>query len=112
MKNILDGIYLRYNAWQKLKDKFYEIKSLFHEKAKICISLEDKIKKGEKTDINMNTLIKIKQLLEKEYDNLDIKIHEVDKEYKYNMPSITADDLQGIMNKMDKNIEQIKCGKI
>ena len=112
MKNILDKIYLRYNEWQKLKNKFFEIKSLFHEKARICISLEDKIKKGENTDINMNTLIKIKQLLEKEYDNLDTKIHEVDKEYKYNMPSITADDLQDIMNKMDKNIEQIKCGKI
>ena len=112
MKSILDKIYLRYNEWQKLKNKFFEIKSLFHEKARICISLEDKIKNGEKTDINMNTLIKIKQLLEKEYDNLDIKIHEVDKEYKYYMPSITADDLQDIMNKMDKNIEQIKSGKI
>ena len=112
MKNILDKIYLRYNAWQALKNKYYEIQSLFHEKAKICISLEDKIKKKEKVDINMNTLNKINQLLEKKYDYLDIKIHEIDKEYKYNMPSITADDLQNDMNKFNKNKEQIKKGKI
>ena len=111
MKNILDQIYARFNEWKKLKDYYDKIISLFNEKIIYYTSLEDKIKKGEKVDINSEDIIKIKKLIQKEFNNFEIKIYELDKEQKYKMPSMTINDLQNIMNSLNEKIEKIKYGE-
>ena len=107
-KNLLEQIYKRFNEWKNLKDYYDKVIALINEKIIYYTSLEDKIKKGENVEIKFDDIIKIKQLIQKEYNNLEIKIYEVDKEQKYKTPSLTSNDLENIMNSLNEKIEKIK----
>ena len=73
MKNILEQIYSRFNAWKKLKDHYDKAMSFFNEKILFYTSLEDKIKNGEKVDIKLKDVIEIKKIIQKEFNNLELK---------------------------------------
>ena len=107
-RNLFEQINKRFNEWKKLKECYDKVIALINEKILYYTNLEDKIKKGEKVDIKLDDIIKIKELIQKEYNNLELKIYEVDKEQKYKMPSLTSNDLENIMNSLNDKIEKIK----
>ena len=107
-RNLLEQINKRFNEWKKLKECYDKVITLINEKILYYTNLEDRIKKGEKVDIKLDDIIKIKELIQKEYNNLELKIYEVDKEQKYKMPSLTSNDLENIMNSLNDKIEKIK----
>ena len=92
MKSISEPIYSRYNEWKQLNEQYNIMKQLITEKTSYYTSLEDKIKKGEVTDININSdkISKIQQLIQQEFNNLEVIIYQTDKEQKIKMPSIKS----------------------
>ena len=109
MKSISEPIYSRYNEWKQLNEQYNIMKQLITEKTSYYTSLEDKIKKGEVTDININLdkISKIQQLIQQEFNNLEVIIYQTDKEQKIKMPSIKSNDVQNLINKFNKKIENI-----
>ena len=109
MKSISEPIYSRYNEWKQLNEQYNIMKQLITEKTSYYTSLEDKIKKGEVTDININSdkISKIQQLIQQEFNNLEVIIYQTDKEQKIKMPSIKSNDVQNLINKFNKKIENI-----
>ena len=92
MKSISEPIYSRYNEWKQLNEQYNIMKQLITEKTSYYTSLEDKIKKGEVTDININLdkISKIQQIIQQEFNNLEVIIYQTDKEQKIKMPSIKS----------------------
>jgi hypothetical protein len=76
------------------------------------ISLEEKIKKGENVDINitLDKLYKIQKIIQEEFNNLERKMYQTEKESKINMPSIKANDVLNIINIFEQKIENIIKG--
>ena len=109
MKSISEPIYSRYNEWKQLNEQYNIMKQLITEKTSYYTSLEDKIKKGEVTDININSdkISKIQQLIQQEFNNLEVIIYQTDKEQKIKMPSIKSNDVQNLINEFNKKIENI-----
>jgi len=109
MKSISEPIYSRYNEWKQLNEQYNIMKQLITEKTSYYTSLEDKIKKGEVTDININfdKISKIQQIIQQEFNNLEVIIYQTDKEQKIKMPSIKSNDVQNLINKFNKKIENI-----
>lgn len=109
MKSISEPIYSRYNEWKQLNEQYNIMKQLITEKTSYYTSLEDKIKKGEVTDININSdkISKIQQLIQQEFNNLEVIIYQTNKEQKIKMPSIKSNDVQNLINKFNKKIENI-----
>ena len=109
MKSISEPIYSRYNEWKQLNEQYNIMKQLITEKTSYYTSLEDKIKKGEVTDININLdkISKIQQIIQQEFNNLEVIIYQTDKEQKIKMPSIKSNDVQNLINKFNKKIENI-----
>ena len=109
MKSISEPIYSRYNEWKQLNEQYNIMKQLITEKTSYYTSLEDKIKKGEVTDININSdkISKIQQIIQQEFNNLEVIIYQTDKEQKIKMPSIKSNDVQNLINKFKKKIENI-----
>ena len=109
MKSISEPIYSRYNEWKQLNDQYNIMKQLITEKTSYYTSLEDKIKKGEVTDININLdkISKIQQIIQQEFNNLEVIIYQTDKEQKIKMPSIKSNDVQNLINEFNKKIENI-----
>ena len=109
MKSISEPIYSRYNEWKQLNEQYNIMKQLITEKTSYYTSLEDKIKKGEVTDININSdkISKIQQIIQQEFNNLEVIIYQTDKEQKIKMPSIKSNDVQNLINKFNKKIENI-----
>ena len=109
MKSISEPIYSRYNEWKKLNEQYNIMKQLITEKTSYYTSLEDKIKKGEVTNININSdkISKIQQLIQQEFNNLEVIIYQTDKEQKIKMPSIKSNDVQNLINEFNKKIENI-----
>ena len=109
MKSISEPIYSRYNEWKQLNEQYNIMKQLMTEKTSYYTSLEDKIKKGEVTDININSdkISKIQQLIQQEFNNLEVIIYQTNKEQKIKMPSIKSNDVQNLINKFNKKIENI-----
>ena len=109
MKSISEPIYSRYNEWKKLNEQYNIMKQLITEKTSYYTSLEDKIKKGEVTDININLdkISKIQQIIQQEFNNLEVIIYQTDKEQKIKMPSIKSNDVQNLINEFNKKIENI-----
>ena len=109
MKSISEPIYSRYNEWKQLNEQYNIMKQLITEKTSYYTSLEDKIKKGEVTDININLdkISKIQQLIQQEFNNLEVIIYQTDKEQKIKMPSIKSNDVQNLINEFNKKIENI-----
>ena len=109
MKSISEPIYSRYNEWKQLNEQYNIMKQLITEKTSYYTSLEDKIKKGEITDININSdkISKIQQLIQQEFNNLEVIIYQTNKEQKIKMPSIKSNDVQNLINKFNKKIENI-----
>ena len=75
-------------------------------------SLEEKIKKGENVDINitLDKLYKIQKIIQEEFNNLERKMYQTEKESKINMPSIKANDVLNIINIFEQKIENIIKG--
>ena len=109
MKSISEPIYSRYNEWKQLNEQYNIMKQLITEKTSYYTSLEDKIKKGEVTDININSdkISKIQQIIQQEFNNLEVIIYQTDKEQKIKMPSIKSNDVQNLINEFNKKIENI-----
>ena len=109
MKSISEPIYSRYNEWKQLNEQYNIMKQLITEKTSYYTSLEDKIKKGEVTDININSdkISKIQQLIQQEFNNLEVIIYQTNKEQKIKMPSIKSNDVQNLINEFNKKIENI-----
>ena len=109
MKSISEPIYSRYNEWKQLNEQYNIMKQLITEKTSYYTSLEDKIKKGEVTDININLdkISKIQQIIQQEFNNLEVIIYQTDKEQKIKMPSIKSNDVQNLINEFNKKIENI-----
>ena len=109
MKSISEPIYSRYNEWKQLNEQYNIMKQLITEKTSYYTSLEDKIKKGEVTDININSdkISKIQQIIQQEFNNLEVIIYQTNKEQKIKMPSIKSNDVQNLINKFNKKIENI-----
>ena len=109
MKSISEPIYSRYNEWRQLNEQYNIMKQLITEKTSYYTSLEDKIKKGEVTDININLdkISKIQQIIQQEFNNLEVIIYQTDKEQKIKMPSIKSNDVQNLINEFNKKIENI-----
>ena len=109
MKSISEPIYSRYNEWKQLNEQYNIMKQLITEKTSYYTSLEDKIKKGEVTDININLdkVSKIQQIIQQEFNNLEVIIYQTDKEQKIKMPSIKSNDVQNLINEFNKKIENI-----
>ena len=109
MKSISEPIYSRYNEWKKLNEQYNIMKQLITEKTSYYTSLEDKIKKGEVNDININLdkISKIQQIIQQEFNNLEVIIYQTDKEQKIKMPSIKSNDVQNLINEFNKKIENI-----
>ena len=109
MKSISEPIYSRYNEWKQLNEQYNIMKQLMTEKTSYYTSLEDKIKKGEVTDININSdkISKIQQLIQQEFNNLEVIIYQTNKEQKIKMPSIKSNDVQNLINEFNKKIENI-----
>ena len=109
MKSISEPIYSRYNEWKQLNEQYNIMKQLITEKTSYYTSLEDKIKKGEVTDININLdkISKIQQIIQQEFNNLEVIIYQTNKEQKIKMPSIKSNDVQNLINKFNKKIENI-----
>ena len=109
MKSISEPIYSRYNEWKQLNEQYNIMKQLITEKTSYYTSLEDKIKKGEVTDININLdkISKIQKIIQQEFNNLEVIIYQTDKEQKIKMPSIKSNDVQNLINEFNKKIENI-----
>ena len=109
MKSISEPIYSRYNEWKQLNEQYNIMKQLITEKTSYYTSLEDKIKKGEVTDININLdkISKIQQIIQQEFNNLEVIIYQTNKEQKIKMPSIKSNDVQNLINEFNKKIENI-----
>ena len=109
MKSISEPIYSRYNEWKQLNEQYNIMKQLITEKTSYYTSLEDKIKKGEVTDININSdkISKIQQIIQQEFNNLEVIIYQTNKEQKIKMPSIKSNDVQNLINEFNKKIENI-----
>ena len=109
MKSISEPIYSRYNEWKQLNEQYNIMKQLITEKTSYYTSLEDKIKKGEVTDININSdkISKIQQLIQQEFNNLEVIIYQTNKEQKIKMPSIKSNDVKNLINEFNKKIENI-----
>ena len=109
MKSISEPIYSRYNEWKQLNEQYNIMKQLITEKTSYYTSLEDKIKKGEVTDINSNLdkISKIQQIIQQEFNNLEVIIYQTNKEQKIKMPSIKSNDVQNLINEFNKKIENI-----
>ena len=70
-------------------------------------SLEEKIKKREKVNIKLENIYNAQQLIQQEFKNLELKINKSNKELKTKMPSITANDVQTMINIFNEKIENI-----
>ena len=108
MKQISEPIYSRYNAWKQLRQYYKKMESLITEKLLFYTDLEDKIKKGERKDMSLEDLINIQQLIQKEFNNLELKLYEYDNEQKTQMPKVTINDVQNMIDNFNVNIEKIK----
>ena len=108
MKQISEPIYSRYNAWKQLREYYKKMESLITEKLLFYTDLEDKIKKGERKDMSLEDLSNIQQLVQKEFNNLELKLYEYDNEQKTQMPKVTINDVQNMINNFNVNIEKIK----
>ena len=108
MKNISEPIYQRFNEWKKLKEKIEEFQELITDKIMFYTSLEDNIKKGEKNDIklNLNDINKIQQIIQIEFNNLELKLYQIENESKNKIPSITSNDVENMINIFKQKIEQ------
>ena len=70
------------------------------------------MKKGENVDINitLDKLYKIQKIIQEEFNNLERKMYQTEKESKINMPSIKANDVLNIINIFEQKIENIIKG--
>ena len=112
MKNISEPIYQRFNEWKLLNEYYLKLQNLITEKTLFYTSLEEKIKKGENVDINitLDKLYKIQKIIQEEFNNLERKMYQTEKESKINMPSIKANDVLNIINIFEQKIENIIKG--
>ena len=107
MKRISEPIYLRFNEWKKLNEYYLKMQNLITEKKMYFTSLEEKIKKREKVNIKLENIYNAQQLIQQEFKNLELKINKSNKELKTKMPSITANDVQTMINIFNEKIENI-----
>ena len=107
MKSISEPIYLRFNEWKKLNEYYLKMQNLITEKKMYFTSLEEKIKKREKVNIKLENIYNAQQLIQQEFKNLELKINQSNKELKTKMPSITANDVQTMINIFNEKIENI-----
>ena len=107
MKRISEPIYLRFNEWKKLNEYYLKMQNLITEKTMYFTSLEEKIKKREKVNIKLENIYNAQQLIQQEFKNLELKINKSNKELKTKMPSITANDVQTMINIFNEKIENI-----
>ena len=107
MKNISEPVYLRFNEWKKLNEYYLKMQNLITEKTMYFTSLEEKIKKREKVNIKLENIYKAQKIIQQELNNLELKINQSNKELKTKMPSITANDVQTMINIFNEKIENI-----
>ena len=58
--------------------------------------------------MSLEDLINIQQLIQKEFNNLELKLYEYDNEQKTQMPKVTINDVQNMIDNFNANIEKIK----
>ena len=112
MKNLGDLFYIRLNGWDKLKQELTKMEKLLYEKLSEFATIEDEIKRGEKKGMTLEQINKINEYIQKEFNNYEAKMYEIDVSDKTKKPKITVIDVQNMVNTFSNNIERMKNGEI
>ena len=108
MKNIGDQIYKRYNEWNALNGKFEKLQSILNDIIMSVSNEEVKIMKGQKSDLNKEDITKIKELMKKTFSEIAEKKKIFDKKDFTNLPSISPDEIEMMINNFSNSVNQIK----
>lgn len=108
MKQLGDLMYYRLNGWDKIKENYEKVESFLYEKLSLFIGMEEEFNRGKNTEIKIYNISKIKEYIQKEFNNLGTKIYDIDVADKSKKPTININDLENMVNVINQNIEKIK----
>ena len=108
MKKIGDKIYKRYNEWNSLNEKFDKLQSVLNDTIMNISNDEMKIKAGQKSDLNNEIIIKIKELIKKTFVEIAEKKKIIDKKDFTNFPPISPEEIDMMINYFKNSINKIK----
>ena len=108
MKNLGDLFFSRLNGWEDIKQLLGKMETLLFEKLADFTSMEDEIKNGNKSELTLNDINKIKEYIQKEFNNYEGKMYEIEIADKSKVPKMTVNDIQNMIDSFNNNIEKMK----
>ena len=108
LKIVGDSFYMKVNnSWDDIKLYLGNMENLLYEKLAYFASLEDEIKKGKRNDITIDKINKINEYIQKEFNNYEQKMYEIDIADKTKPPKFDVQDIQNMIISFNNNIEQM-----
>ena len=111
MKQLGDIFLSKLYDWDGIKQYLTKMETLLYEKLAYFASMEEQIKRGEKKDMTIETINKINEYIQKEFNNFEAKMYEIDIADKTKAPKINVNDIENMINIFNDNINKMEKGQ-
>ena len=111
MKQLGDIFLSKLYDWDGIKQNLTKMETLLYEKLAYFASMEEQIKRGEKKDMTIETINKINEYIQKEFNNFEAKMYEIDIADKTKEPKINVNDIENMLNIFNDNINKMEKGQ-
>ena len=111
MKQLGDIFLSKLYDWDGIKQYLTKMETLLYEKLAYFASMEEQIKRGEKKDMTIETINKINEYIQKEFNNFEAKMYEIDIADKTKAPKINVNDIENMINTFNDNINKMEKGQ-
>ena len=108
MRDIGDQIYKRFNEWNKLDKQYAKIESLINDTIMYCSNVETQIKNGKKTDLSLEDIGEIRNLINDTLRKVAEKKNLSDKRILTSLPPVLTDEIEMIINNFNYTLEDIR----
>jgi hypothetical protein len=108
MRKLGDEIYKRFNEWNKLDEKYEKIGSILNDTILFCSNEEEKLKNGQKADLNEEDIAKIKEIINDTFKKIAEKKTLSDKKNYLNLPPVFPDEIDMLINSFNDNFNKIQ----
>ena len=108
MKKLGDEIYKRYNEWNRLNEKYEQLESNINETIMNITNEEMMIKEGKKSNLTVDQITKIRELIKDYFSKIAEKKKLSDKKEFTKLPPVFPDEVDMLINSFNDNVNKIK----
>jgi hypothetical protein len=108
MRDIGDQIYKRFNEWKKLDEQYAKIESVINDTIMYCSNEETQIKNGKKTELSLEDIGEIRNLINDALRKVAEKKNLSDKRILTSLPPVLTDEIEMIINNFNYTLEDIR----